>query len=468
MPRCGSIDVVFSKLHSDTRGHAVPLFLLNAIALLLVVLLVLNTAEHLRRKIEVQNAADAHALTQATWTARTMNLMAMNQVAMTQALAVSVGAEALQILLVPALADAIQVESHLFRVAMAACALTLVGCSAWLEFLRWGANVVVPWLKLEAILVESNVMLRFSATAKALSSMNDHLVETFPDFMDRIERRIAKDNDVVVPTFYPRDEEGLASTPLPVVRIPFKALPELCLAGRYGALESLRQSFASHRYPTGEGPSRIVRKDLSKRLMNKSVDPRKSGPLLHSSGKWLPSSHLPSNDYGYRSRQRKKDNSMTRTFDRVWAAQCLARRGLGGTGELSIYHVPVTHLLPRSEEQRNALSLLAFTRRDGGAAVSGRSFEVATDRTYAYAEAEVVSTRQAEGLPLGPVGLPGSFGLGHYDLYSQGWVGRLMPSHLIQAHRDQVGEVLSETGYRELARTFERLAPRDLEFLNAH
>ena len=457
-----------SGARRGSRGHAVPLFLLNAIALVLVVLLVLNTAEHLRRRIEVQNAADAHALTQATWTARTMNLMAMNQVAMTQALAVSVGAEALQILVIPALADAIQVETRLFRIALAACTLTLVGCSAWAEFLRWGANVVVPWLRLERILIESNVLLRFSAIAKALSSMNDHLVETFPAFMDGIERRLADDNRVEVPSFYPRDEEGRASTPLPVRRIPLDALPELCIAGRFGALESFRQNFASHRYPLGEGVARVVRKDLSERLMATSFDPRRSGPLHHSSAWYFPSSHLPGNDYGWRSQQERDDNSMTRTFDRIWLIQCLARRGLGGTGELAIYHVPVTHLLPRSEEQQAAMSLLAFTRRDGGAAVSGRSFEVATERTYAYAEAEVVSTRQAEGLLLGPVGLPGSFGLGHYDLYSQGWVGRLVPSHLIQEHRDEVVEVLRETGYRELGSTFERLEPPDLEFLNAH
>jgi hypothetical protein len=59
-----------------------------ALALVALAALVFNTGNQVARKIEMQNAADTAAVSGAMWIARGMNLISMNNVAMTETLAV--------------------------------------------------------------------------------------------------------------------------------------------------------------------------------------------------------------------------------------------------------------------------------------------------------------------------------------------------------------------------------------------
>ncbi|MEM1099127.1 MAG: pilus assembly protein TadG-related protein, partial [Planctomycetota bacterium] len=65
---------------SDHAGVVLVAALLALVLLASAVFFVFNVGTHIHRKIETQHAADAAAIAGAGWVARTMNLVAMNNV----------------------------------------------------------------------------------------------------------------------------------------------------------------------------------------------------------------------------------------------------------------------------------------------------------------------------------------------------------------------------------------------------
>lgn len=457
-----------AELHSDCRGHVVPLAFLAGVPLVLLIIFVLNTGEHLQRRTELQNAADAYALTQANWTARSMNVMAMNQVAMTQSLAVAAGAEALQAVLIQALPNAIKVERELLLAARVTCnpATLFTGCLLYAEAVRFGAYVIIPWTLIQVQLARSNVILNFSRHAHGFSLMNDHVVRSFPEFMNRLQRRVARENRVRLPAFYPSarpEGKRFASTPLPVRQTPLRGFPDLCTAGRLGTRLRTNENFASHRYGQFRGPAKVVERSLSRRVMSRSLNPTKAGPLYQSSLRIgpvpAPASIFPSNKFGSRSRQSLRSNSVSRAFARIHGAHCLSRRTIQGRA-LHLYEPAGRSLRSATKEQRRDLSLLVVTRRVSGPAVAGRLWRTATRETSAYAQAEVYNVSR---LPVPLVELAAN-----YDLFTQGWRGRLTPSTLLAERRKDLVKLLRRRGYRDLPRVLTALPRNELGILNAH
>ncbi|MFT7459834.1 MAG: Flp pilus assembly protein TadG, partial [Planctomycetota bacterium] len=66
-------------------GQILVMFLISLLALVLVVLMVVNTGDQVAKKARVQNAVDAVVISEASWIARSLNMMSMNNVAITQA-----------------------------------------------------------------------------------------------------------------------------------------------------------------------------------------------------------------------------------------------------------------------------------------------------------------------------------------------------------------------------------------------
>jgi hypothetical protein len=74
------------RLHSDESGQVLWLFVVSGLALVVLSALVFNTGRQATRKMEMQNAVDASAVSGAMWMARGMNIVSMNNVAMTEIL----------------------------------------------------------------------------------------------------------------------------------------------------------------------------------------------------------------------------------------------------------------------------------------------------------------------------------------------------------------------------------------------
>src|SRR5439155_1053941 len=111
------------------------------------------TGDQVTRKMEMQNTADAVAVSSANWVARGMNVVSMNNVAMTQVLAVIVIAKSLvqtaEIALPIAEAElkaAIAMEASAFPPVQAAGVLLELGATAAIEVLTPIQTVGAPFL----------------------------------------------------------------------------------------------------------------------------------------------------------------------------------------------------------------------------------------------------------------------------------------------------------------------------------
>ena len=77
-------------------GQIIIMMMLAAIPLASLVAYVLNGAELTATKTRLQNAADSAAMSEAAWVARSLNVMSMNNTAMTQSMAVDTAGYALE------------------------------------------------------------------------------------------------------------------------------------------------------------------------------------------------------------------------------------------------------------------------------------------------------------------------------------------------------------------------------------
>ena len=88
---------LIKRLHRDERGFLSPIILYMTIALALMIVWILNTGQMIYDKQRTQDTADAAALVHADWEARYLNIMAMNNVASSQATVVMATSVAFQL-----------------------------------------------------------------------------------------------------------------------------------------------------------------------------------------------------------------------------------------------------------------------------------------------------------------------------------------------------------------------------------
>ena len=597
--------VMRRALHAARRedGSIVLISMVGLITLALMIILVLNTGFQLTRRIQVQNAADAHAMTQASWTARSLNVMAMNQVGITQAMAVSTTSKALSTIALASWTAAGQTAANVASASATygpPCAVpkdpisflaTFVQCSRVLMHITYTGGSAGVGIddsfdvlnKLDASITDptSEVGNDFEDIALAFSKMNEHLVETFPEFAAEIASELALENDVEEPLFHPREltAQQRASTRLPVEESSLVAGLDsamLCRRGSWGSGEAgiatpggVFENFETHGYPSGRGPY-VIARDYISRHITREVEATFSGgvprwdggfltgvaqagrPLIplppitfttlqHHTQKpflypqdpvsertrnasreidWythgadlydlfpfkdfidgLPwpvdelfagvvkaATYLPptpkspvtpyvvgtfettEKDNVFRpSTTGKLDLSFTApspypSADHWWMGLCATQKpGVTSTETLKLYHLPAGDVFVSNEDRHAQLSLVAFTKRDGGAGIFENSFPSAFDETYAYAQARVynVSYRlNRYGNYVNPMSEINA----RSDLWTQGWRARLTPATLVADEKAAVASAVAD--YAPLEQMLSALTEADLRLIN--
>lgn len=416
-------------LHRDDRGQVLPVLMVAMLALAVFVSLLFNTGQQTLARRQVQDAADAIALSEAAWVARSLNVMAMNQVALTQSFAINVVSSAMLPTLTEGLVRAGQkLEEYI------ACCDTVLGClvcgPAGIDLI---ARTLVPLVQLYG---DALPIVRDSASlARALSDMNQDLVQQFPGFSRELARSLAQDNGLgdEAPILYAGhgSQAGSGELGLPVAAETLSDLPTLYLAGTSGTPPSLGLfwNYQAHGYPRGTGPYPLARDSAEAAL---------APPLNAMAG--FP--HFV--DPGLLARFQEQ-------VETVWKAASLARM-------LPIPPTPVRIFKPKnaplpvtspSQRQRNQWSLLAVVRRQESVVAAASRFDNAPGAAYAYAQAEVVSDM-------------------NYDLYTQQWRAKLVPARLWEDRdqRPRLIEALKDyPAFRDLA---QRIPDADWEKVNAH
>ncbi len=418
------------RFHRDNRGQVLPVLMVAMLALVVFISLLFNTGQQTIARRQVQDAADAIALSEAVWVARSLNIMAMNQVALTQSFAVNVVSSTMLPTLAEGLAKAIaKINSYI------ACCETIAGClfcgPASIDLL---VRTVVPLLQL---LQEDLPLIRNSASlARALSDMNQDLVKQFPGFSQELARSLARDNGLgddppILYAGYGVTEPSARTIGLPVVAETLTDLPSLYLTGSSGTPNNLGLfwNYQAHGYPRGKGPYPIARDSAVAALAE---------PLNAMSG--FPHYIVP--------------NLLTRFRDRMeatWKAASLARMLLMPPARVKIFKaknapLPVT---PLGQRRRNQWSLMAVVRRQESVIAAASRFDNAPGAAYAYAQAEVVNDM-------------------NYDLYTQQWRAKLVPARLWE-DRDQRPRLIEVIqNYKELRELIQRIPETDWENVNAH
>lgn len=118
------------SFHQNEQGQIIYLTVASVLIFLSLAALIMNSGHAVTRKIEMQNAVDAAAVSGATWVARGLNNISRNNVAMTQALALMI--------ILDALKDTGE-RGHAWALKFIPVAQGL--CSFWLT-----APVGCPWL----------------------------------------------------------------------------------------------------------------------------------------------------------------------------------------------------------------------------------------------------------------------------------------------------------------------------------
>src|SRR3989338_1076841 len=93
-----ALKVMMTRLrsfHRDEQGQIIYITVVSVVVFLSLAALVINSGNAVTRKLETQNAVDAGVVSGVTWIARGMNIISMNNVAMTQSLALVIILEAL-------------------------------------------------------------------------------------------------------------------------------------------------------------------------------------------------------------------------------------------------------------------------------------------------------------------------------------------------------------------------------------
>jgi hypothetical protein len=218
------------RLHGDEGGQVAAVAVACAAIVACLLLLVVNTGSATAGKVEMQNAADATAVSGATWMARGLNVISMNNVTQTQLLAVH--------LLLPALNDALTEATSVAQAERVACAALTVGAAACAAFFT--AQIASMQTAQRVVVGPANRTLGGRSgllwqTMLALSQMSVVVKTTFPLMAELESHRIAQQNGadlgVLVPAQVIAGHSLLPS--LPAHEGALRA--DLCHPTRYGS-----------------------------------------------------------------------------------------------------------------------------------------------------------------------------------------------------------------------------------------
>ncbi|MGO6698696.1 TadE/TadG family type IV pilus assembly protein [Rhizobium ruizarguesonis] len=284
---------LIKRLHRDERGFLSPIILYMTIALALMIVWILNTGQMIYDKQRTQDTADAAALVHADWEARYLNIMAMNNVASSQATVVMATSVAFQLTTAElALRSGVilaKLAEYSFTEGFGPASLVppmppmpycpgwqkipVVGgiiygaCLAFQGFRAIGAIKAITYTVAAQVKYDPlGLIVKSSDIIDAMNDLNDYLVESFPQRVGNEALHLVRLNKSDHVVFHPPCEscndagEGAGGN-LPVDRDginPAAAYAEMCLAMSNGTQGQdpllMRGEFANRGFPNGKGP----------------------------------------------------------------------------------------------------------------------------------------------------------------------------------------------------------------------
>ena len=240
-----------TRLHRDQGGQVSALAVVAAGIFACLLILVINTGAATSGKIEMQNAADAAAVSGATWVARGLNIISLNNVTESQLLALA--------LIIPALDRAAPLAEATLQLELLACPalvfpVAIIACKIAIQVqLYILKGYTRPAIEIMQPLAERNSFLW--TTMRLLGQMNGLVSRTFPLMAQSETYRIAVTNGadlgVLIPAQYSSGGSLLPTLP---VR-PGKMRPDLCVPTREGSPSPSSRGYNPLLgYPVGQGP----------------------------------------------------------------------------------------------------------------------------------------------------------------------------------------------------------------------
>ncbi len=432
-------------LHRDRSAAMAPLYGFVLLFFAWGAMTILNTGEVVYDRMKAQNAADAIVLAHAEETARTLNVMAMNNMALTQMMVVGAVSTTLAATLVDierrGVVAHIEIDRSMRRLCrghwiwVAACIALHMAIHAQVAVAEARAiGIFAKYRPLEGVATAGRLIT-------ALNAMNDNLVEEHARRAGKVVKALADANGIDGVFLYPPCTRGRGSCSgngeeggdLPVHRdgaAPFVAFREVCDGAERGSNGTYRTDYLNHGYPRGKGPYTAGGSRANPHLRDHVNVVTGFSSLLPYFGEATLDRWDPLIRFSYRSQYRdhqgSRTNDFTRRMDRYWNALC----GAGGTiaSALSVAGFPLPRpywLKGRSAvlsaispvaatgfDRPEELALLALIARDRGKRVNDEDFKEREDPYHAYAQALVYN--------------PQSF-----DLFTAEWTAALTPATLM-------------------------------------
>jgi hypothetical protein len=275
------------------RGQITIFLMMVAIPIALGIAYLFNSADLFSRKIRVQDGADAAALAQASWMARSLNAMAHNNVALTQT-------EVVNSLSATIVLTVGELETELFEQGVkaasevATCPEGLLVCARGIARAALIVDAQLKLFDLEALIKAS--VGEFRDHALDYGRANDRIFKRFPDFSARMQKSLATTNGLAtVPRmqmigwdkspWVPGDKK-YASTGLPASRVDAAGivkgenasdlltliwipLRSVNYTGWHGSRRlpfPMARNFVDHGYKRDDGPYDHPRNDVKGKL----------------------------------------------------------------------------------------------------------------------------------------------------------------------------------------------------------
>ena len=471
------------------HGQLMILAMFGMIPLVLLIGFVFNTGEHVSSKIKTQNAADAAAITQATWAARSLNVMSINNTGMTQTYSITVVGLAVHSVIIEATKLIADEQKEIIDMGRdcanlpcvepitcgvkAACFLYVAARQAYL------ALSVLPryWRITEDLgggsfpegLIAKKIY-EFSDITQALSAMNEEIVKNYPEYTKKVSKEVAKINGLSdVPRFYAgyygddvAKSEKYLTTGLPVRKISIlngigqsligvATLKSTADKGTHRPPTSLTQryhNYKRHGYVTGKGPH-IVARDQAKKAVDELTE--------EGTGLAQPNIAIPPGP----GKQVNKDftNTENPCWDVLASGQFLPLACLQGVPVPRFPRLTVFELEEDFADKvvgnfvwSNAdnLSILAFAQRERyGSSIFPSKFTSPPNAEFAYAQAYIFNDK-------------------HPDLQTQYWRALLKPSTLLESTSKRTGALEAVKEFKEMHAFLTGFTQQQQKDLNAH
>ena len=427
-----------------------PFIMLTIIPFTLVIGMVFNTGAMIIRKEKTQNAADAASLSQATLTSRSLNLIAMNNTAITQVFAIHILGQAA---IVPFLEmtkgeikEGVEIGSRGIQMAtyIGPCAAVItsavacpivagIGIEVGLRTAHHIINIFSPLAVIRSDLggFTFTKVREFGKLSKALGEMNQRINTEFPSSALKMQQQIAGINGLA---YFPRmiaaytdvgklkANQRYITTDLPIETVNIsdpaslvKGMLPIKLTGELGsnAFPTQRANFKAHGYKNGKGPYALA-KPTAKKEMKKIKD------ALNKKYPAFPAP--PPTSGGFLWPDEKINSNYSTILDATWNAQTITQTTLLPPATVKVHVLRKDFLgafgnllgVEKVFYDGDKLSIFSVVAdRAASGPVFQSRFNNAPGVVYAYSQAEIYN-------PVYP------------DAYTQDWHAKLRRSSMLE------------------------------------